>query len=89
MFLTDYATLMKKMRIRAGLTQEQLAALLNRTKSCICKFEKGDKLPDIHTFMSWVRATDATEVAVAVLCGVDTTSIIQQVMGMLFTLWLI
>lgn len=84
-----YGSLLKTMRIRAGLSQEQLAEKLNRTGSCISKFESDKKQPDLSTFMDWVRATNATEVAVAVMCGMDGITIMQQILGMMFSWYLI
>ncbi|WP_400162884.1 multiprotein-bridging factor 1 family protein [Brevibacillus sp. TJ4] len=85
----DYGPLLKTMRVRAGLSQDQLAEKLHRTGSCISKFESGKKVPDMNTFMAWVHATGTMEVAVAVLCGMDGISIMQQLLGMMFAFWLI
>lgn len=73
---------MQACRERAGLTQEQLADILHRTPSCICKFEKDRKVPDMPTFMAWVQATGSSDVAVAFMCGMDGISIMQQILGM-------
>ena len=79
----DYGPLLKTMRLRAEMSQEELAEKLHRTNSCISKFESGKKIPDISTFLAWVHATGAMEVAVAVLCGMDGISIMQNVLGMM------
>lgn len=87
--MKKYGALLKTMRNRAGLTQDELADRLHRTGSCISKFESDKKKLDLDTFMAWVNATGTTEVAVAVLCGMDGISIMQQVMGMMFSFWLL
>ncbi len=71
---------MQACRERAGLSQEQMAERLHRTQSCISKIEKDKKVPDMSTFLLWVEATGAKDVAVAFLCGMDGISIMQNVM---------
>lgn len=89
MIKTDYGSLLKEMRLRAGFTQEKLAAVLHRTKSCISKFEKGDKLPDIATFVAWAYATGETERAALVVFGVELINNAQHFVSMMFTFWLV
>lgn len=74
--------LLQKCRQKAGLTQDQLAMKLNRTQSCISKFEKGHKLPDIFTIMDWARITSAQEAIAMFVMGTDVTTIIQTVLQM-------
>lgn len=67
----EYGQMLREMRIRAGLTQEELAHELNRTKSCVSKYERGWKLPDIETFRNWVRITKESRYAVVQLFGAE------------------
>lgn len=69
---------MRACRERAGLSQEEMAARLHRTQSCISKFEQDHKVPDMPTMMQWVEATGAKEVLVAFLYGMDGLNIIQH-----------
>lgn len=74
--------LLQKCRQKAGLTQEQLAMKLNRSQSCISKFEKGHKLPDIFTIMDWARVTATQEAIALFVAGTDVSYIIQTVLQM-------
>lgn len=74
-----FGSILQACRERAGFSQEELAEKLNRTQSCISKFEKDKRIPDMATFMQWVQATQTTEVAVAFLCGMDGISMLQKV----------
>jgi Predicted transcriptional regulators len=67
-------------RERAGLSQEKLAEMLNRSRSCISKFEKNRKLIDAETLFKWADVTNAREVVVAYLYGLDGISMIQSVL---------
>lgn len=67
-------------RERAGLSQEKLAEMLNRSRSCISKFEKNRKPVDAETLFKWADVTNAREVVVAYLYGLDGLSMIQSVL---------
>lgn len=67
-------------RERAGLSQERLAELIHRSRSCISKFETDKRLPDIPTFMQIMTVTNAREAAAAILFGVDAATIMQKIL---------
>jgi DNA-binding XRE family transcriptional regulator len=69
---------MQACRERAGLSQEKMAEKINRSRSCVSKFENDHKVPDMPTFMQWIQATGAQEVAVAFFCGMDGLSVMQN-----------
>lgn len=71
---------LRKCRKKAKLSQEDLAELLNRNQSDISKAENDSKGIDIITFRDWTRLTNHVEAGIAFLYGIDTASIIQQVM---------
>lgn len=78
-------------RERAGLSQEELAFRMNRSQSCISKFENSVKIPDAITFMEWFKQTNTQEVAVAFLMGMDGLTILQTLLPMVggFVCWII
>lgn len=78
--MNKFGSFMQACRERAGLTQEQMAERLNRTQSSISKLEKGRKIPDMPTFLAWVDATGAKDVAVMFFCGMDGVGIMQNIM---------
>lgn len=75
-----FGSILQACRERAGFSQEELAEKLNRTQSCISRFEKDKKIPDMNTFMQWMQATQTQEVAIAFLYGMDGISILQSLL---------
>ena len=53
-------TRIKTLRKEKGLTQQQLAELINVTKVSICCYEKGNRIPNLETFMDLVNVLDTT-----------------------------
>lgn len=85
----DFGLILKKCRLRAKLTQEQLAERLFLARSAVSKLENNKQVLDAQTLFAWIRETGTPDVAVALLYGVDATTIVQQVMSIMFTFWLI
>ncbi|MBA9086543.1 transcriptional regulator with XRE-family HTH domain [Fontibacillus solani] len=54
--------LLKTCRLRAGLTQEQLAEKMHRSRSCISKIENDKTQVNIVTFFTWIENTNAFDV---------------------------
>ena len=50
----------KTLRKSKGYTQQQLADLINVTKVSICCYEKGNRTPNLETFLDLVRVLDTT-----------------------------
>lgn len=50
----------KELRKAKGLTQQQLADMINVTKVSICCYEKGTRFPNIETFCDLVRCLETT-----------------------------
>ena len=86
----QYGAILKALRVKANLTQQQLADKLHRSRSCISKFEKEVKTIDMPTFMKWIHVTDGQVAAAAMMYGVDALSIINQVLPIVggFILWM-
>jgi transcriptional regulator with XRE-family HTH domain len=78
-----FGAVLQACRERAGISQEELAHQMNRSQSCISKFEKDIKIPDTATFMQWIHITNTPEVAIAFLLGMDGITMIQQLMPMI------
>ncbi|WP_256865183.1 helix-turn-helix domain-containing protein [Paenibacillus sp. 32352] len=78
----DLGLVMQKCREKAGLSQERLALLLNKSRSCISKIENGRKVLDAQTMMQWTEATGTREVFVSFVYGVDAPTIIQNVLSL-------
>ncbi len=78
-----FGAILQACRERAGLTQEEIAEKLHRSRSCISKLENDRKTLDVPTLIQWAEATQAKEVVVAFLYGMDGISMIQNVMSLL------
>ncbi|AGR47202.1 XRE family transcriptional regulator [Brevibacillus phage Jimmer1] len=81
--MKKFGAILHACRERAGLSQEQLAEKLNRSRSCISKLEADKKTLDFQTGLAWIEATGAKEVAVAFFCGMDGMSIMQNVLSVM------
>ncbi|NQX68462.1 helix-turn-helix transcriptional regulator [Paenibacillus alba] len=75
-----FGAIMQACRERAGLTQEQIADKLHKSRSCISKLENDMKTPDLPTMMRWADITGAREVVVSFMYGMDGISIMQNLM---------
>ena len=78
-----YGGILRACRERKGLTQEELAFELNVNQSDISKYENGSKEPTLSLVQAWLVNTQAHEVLVAFLCGVDGLGIMQSIMQLL------
>ena len=50
----------KATRIKSGMTQEQLAAVLNTTKAAVSRYESGKREPNLEQLRKIARATNTT-----------------------------
>lgn len=78
-----FGAILKACRDRAGLSQEELAYQLHINQSDVSKFENGTKEPPISIFQAWINNTQAQEVMVAYLCGLDGIGILQNLIDVL------
>jgi transcriptional regulator with XRE-family HTH domain len=61
------ATMLREERLRAGLTQSQLAAKLSKPQSFVAKYEAGERQLDVIEFVLVTRAI-----------GISSTSAIRR-----------
>jgi len=67
-------------RTRAGLSQEELANRLFISQSDVSKYENDTMEPHISTLQAWTNNTQAPEVLVAFICGMDGLSVMQSIL---------
>jgi len=79
---TKFGPIITACRIRAGISQEKMAELLHRSRSCISKLENDQKKLDAETLLQWAEVTGAKEVIVAFFCGMDGISIMQNLFSL-------
>lgn len=73
-----YGAILKAARVRSGLSQEELAHRLHINQSDVSKYESDRKEPHMNLFQDWTTITQAQEVMVAFICGMDGLSILQN-----------
>lgn len=78
-----FGAVLRACRERAGLTQEQLAEKLHRSRSCISKFESDKKTLDVMTLIRWTDVTNSKEIAYMIVSGIEPMMILQQMMTMI------
>ncbi|MGJ9381778.1 helix-turn-helix domain-containing protein [Salipaludibacillus sp. CF4.18] len=74
----NVGAVLRAARKRGGFTQEELAYELHMTNSCISKLENNHQKIDIPTFIQWANITNAKDIMIATLCGVDPITITQS-----------
>lgn len=75
----NIGAVLRTARKRKGLSQEELAEKLNRARSCISKFETNQKVIDVPTFIQWAKYTNAQDIMIAALLGLDPLTITQGI----------
>ena len=79
--MNELGTIMRACREKALLSQFDMAIKLNRSQSCISKFENNTKIPDVATFIEWMEITECKEVAIAYLYGIDGVVILNEIVN--------
>ncbi len=65
----------KDLRIKKGLTQEELGKMLNKTKNNISQYETGKREPDNNTLL---KLSEIFNVSIDLLLGNDVLSILDE-----------
>jgi len=76
-----YGSILKACRERAGFNQEEMAFRLDINQSDVSKYENDVKEPSISMFQDWTTNTQAMEVLVAFICGVDGLTIMTDILS--------
>jgi len=71
--------ILRKMRRRAGFSQEALAVEMNYARTTISKMENNKLELKARDLLQWSKITQSQEMLAALICGVDPTTI-QQIM---------
>lgn len=86
----EFGGVFRALRQRKGWNQEEMADKLHINQSDVSRFENDKALPDLMLFQQIVQVTQAPEILVAFLMGMDGITILQQLSTLLggFILWL-
>lgn len=79
--MNELGKIMKACREKAMFSQFDMAFKINRSQSCISKFESNKKIPDIDTFIEWMEVTNCKEVAISYLYEVDGIVILNEIIN--------
>ena len=67
----QYGQVLRKVRKKAGLTQEEMAERIHMSRPNVSKIERDQIELKMSDAIRWCQATNMPEVAAAMLCGVD------------------
>ena len=79
----SFGTVLQKVRVEAGLSQEELADKMFVSRSTVSRLENDRLKLTVQDAISWGQATNATEVMAALLCGVDLVALTQMLTTLL------
>ncbi|WP_245415714.1 helix-turn-helix domain-containing protein [Alteribacter populi] len=71
-------SVLRMARKRKGISQEELADKLHCSMSAISKMENDKLKVDVPTFIQWAKHTNAQDIMIATLIGIDPV-VIQKV----------
>lgn len=78
-----YGKVLKAVRKKAGLTQEEMAWHMNSNQASISKYENNRLHIDVQSFAKWMQITNSEVVGAAVIFGVDVTTTLTTLLPML------
>ncbi|WP_416149459.1 helix-turn-helix domain-containing protein [Salipaludibacillus sp. HK11] len=87
----DLGAVLRAARERTGLSQEELAEKLNRSRTCITKFENNIKEIKWSEAIKWGRLTNGQDIIIAAMLAVDpvqVASVIDQLTPFIGTILL-
>lgn len=73
----------KKSRKRKGLNQEEIAHQMHVPQSTVSRWESGKIEPRAIDLITWVKATNAEDMLVAVTLGVDPSMIMDGTINLM------
>ncbi|MGG0890290.1 helix-turn-helix transcriptional regulator [Cytobacillus horneckiae] len=74
----SFGNILRKVRINAGLSQEELADKIHLSRSAVSRLENNRLEIRLADAIRWFQATNAPEAIAAMLCGVDIASLAQS-----------
>jgi len=73
----QFGTVLRKMRENAGFSQGEMAEELHIARSSISKLERDQLELRASDMINWCNVTNAQEVLIAFLLGIDGVSVMQ------------
>ncbi|MFD2209418.1 helix-turn-helix domain-containing protein [Virgibacillus halophilus] len=82
----EFGSILRKTRKKAGMSQEDMALELHMSISNVSRLESNKYELKAADLIRWCNITNAQEVLIALLCGMDGITIMQQLMDTATTL---
>jgi transcriptional regulator with XRE-family HTH domain len=73
----EFGEILRKARLAKGYTQEEMAEKMNMSREAISKLERNRVALKAADFIRWFQVTDMPQIAAAMVCGADITSLTQ------------
>ena len=80
-----YGSVLKKVRLQSGLSQEELAEEIFLSRSAVSRLENNRLKLTVEDAVRWGQATQAPEIIAALLCGIDI-AVVSQLISTVSTL---
>ena len=74
-----YGSVLKKVRLQSGLSQEELAEEIFLSRSAVSRLENNKLKLTVDDAIRWGQATQAPEIIAALLCGIDIAVVSQLI----------
>ena len=74
-----YGSVLRKVRVKSGLSQEDLADKIFLSRSAVSRLENNKLKLTVDDAVRWGQATQAPEVIAALLCGIDIAVVSQLI----------
>lgn len=81
----ELGLVLKKCRLRAKMTQEELAEKAFLARSAISKIENNRQVIDAPLLITWIQMTGAVDIFIQIINGTD----ISTILSMMFTFWIL
>lgn len=78
-----YGKVLRAVRKKAGLTQEEMAWRMNSNQASISKYENDHLNIDVQSFAKWMQITNSEVAGAALIFGVDVTTTLTTILPML------
>lgn len=75
----QFGSVLRKMRKGAGMSQEDLAEELHISRSNVSRLETDHLELKAADLIRWANVTHSQEMLIALLCGVDSLPLMQQI----------
>ncbi|MGX9931991.1 helix-turn-helix transcriptional regulator [Virgibacillus salarius] len=75
----EYGARFRKMRKRAGLSQEDLSGVMHMSRSNVSRLESNKLKISFDDAIKWAQATNSQDMLIALVCNIDIASATQIV----------